>query len=476
MIDKLIAEATDCDFKIELETKKPKSWLKSISAFANGIGGTLFFGVDNNGIPVGLVDMQKDAELISRLIKERIDPIPQFVLEPYSINSSIKILVLTVQTGMNSPYYYSADGVRLAYIRLGNESVPAPAHILNEMILKGSNQTYDSLVTDFTKADYSFTLLEATYLQRTAVHLEPSDYVSFGLMNKAGKLTNAGALLSDQYIIRQSRLFCTRWNGLNKSSIFDDAVDDKEFEGGLLYLLNNGIEFIKNNSKVRWAKTADLRVEKPDYSDRAILEAIVNALIHRNYLILGSEVHIDIYDDRLEIYSPGGMFDGTMLNGSNIGRIESSRRNPVIADLFHRLKYMERRGSGLVKIQEETKKLFGYTETFAPKFISTHSEFTVILMNMNYNQQETGHVTGQGAGHVTGQDDLLEKLLDFCAVPRSRREMQEFAGLSGRDNFNKLYLIPLLSDGSLQMTIPEKPKSKNQKYVKRFKKTAICLK
>ena len=82
MIDEWIAEATECDFKVALEVRKPKSWLKSVSAFANGIGGTLFFGIDDNRNVVGLADAQADAEAISRLIKERITPYPNFILTP----------------------------------------------------------------------------------------------------------------------------------------------------------------------------------------------------------------------------------------------------------------------------------------------------------------------------------------------------------------------------------------------------------
>ena len=79
MIEQLIAEATECDFKVALEIKKPKSWLKSVSSFSNGIGGTLFFGISDDRKPIGLSDVQKDAEAISRLIKERITPLPQFI-------------------------------------------------------------------------------------------------------------------------------------------------------------------------------------------------------------------------------------------------------------------------------------------------------------------------------------------------------------------------------------------------------------
>ncbi len=149
--------------------------------------------------------------------------------------------------------------------------------------------------------------------------------------------------------------------------------------------MKSGSEFIRNNSKVRFVKEAQYRVDKPDYAERAVTEALVNALIHRDYIVLGSEIHIDMFDDRVEITSPGGMFGGGSIQEYDIYSIRSMRRNPVIADLFHRMKYMERRGSGLCKIVSETEKLPGYTEAYKPEFSSTATDFRVILKNVNYN-------------------------------------------------------------------------------------------
>lgn len=171
---------------------------------------------------------------------------------------------------------------------------------------------------------------------------------------------------------------------MEKGSVFDDALDDKEFEGNLIYLFRSASDFIKNNSKVRFYKDVEYRVDKPDYTERAVTEALVNALIHRDYIVLGSEVHIDMYDDRLEISSPGGMFDGKAVQEHTIADIGSMRRNPVIADLFHRMKFMERRGSGLKKIISEIEKLPGYNESLKPIFYSDGSSFRVILKNVNY--------------------------------------------------------------------------------------------
>ena len=126
MILSLIAEATECDFKLALEKQKPISWLKSVSAFANGIGGTLFFGVDDDGNVIGLDNLQDDADFISRRIKDLITPMPEFTLTPHNDNGK-DVLTLVVKAGRNAPYYYSPDtGIKRAYVRIGSESVIAP--------------------------------------------------------------------------------------------------------------------------------------------------------------------------------------------------------------------------------------------------------------------------------------------------------------------------------------------------------------
>ena len=312
--------------------------------------------------------------------------------------------------------------------------------------------------------------MEATYRERTGNRFEPSDYISFGLADKNGCLTNAGKLLTDQHTVYNSRLFCTRWNGLEKGSIFDDALDDKEYEGNLIYLLQSGCEFIRNNSRVRFEKKARYRIDKPDFADRAVTEALVNALIHRDYIILGSEIHIDMYDDRVEIVSPGGMFEGPPIQECDIRSIRSVRRNPVIADLFHRMKYMERRGSGLKKIITETEKLPGYTEQLKPEFFSNASDFRVVLKNVNYIQ---GNCTPQIKLQVNLQDNpqdnlqvtVFNQILSFCMLPRSKKEITEFCGYKDTRSFTSHYIKPLLESGQLKMTLPEKPSSRNQKYV-----------
>ncbi|MDD2216203.1 MAG: ATP-binding protein [Eubacteriales bacterium] len=384
VIEDLIGETTECEKKEMLEETKPKSWLKSVSAFANGIGGTLIFGVTDNEELVGIADSKYVSERISEIIKTRMDPIPQVVLDICE-NEGREFVILKISPGVETPYYYVADGNRIAYVRVGNQSVPASAMDLKRLVLQGSNQTYDSLTSKYRYEKFAFTKLRSVYIKRVGKGLEECDFLSFGLMDTNGFLTNAGALLADDSPIRNSRLFCTRWYGLDKASGVMEAIDDKEFSGSLVSLLQSGEEFIINNSKKRWKKTSSGRIEMPDYPERAILECIVNALIHRDYLELGSEVHIDMYDDRLEVYSPGGMYDGSFVQNLDTDKIPSRRRNPIIADIFNRMNYMERRGSGFKKIKADYRSEVNYKEGLEPKFYSDHNSFWVTLYNLNYS-------------------------------------------------------------------------------------------
>lgn len=382
----IIGETTDYDKKLALEVKKPKSWCKSVSAFANGVGGTLIFGVSNDNEVRGLLDAEKDAEIISEQIKTRLDPIPEFHLSFYRTEDDKTLIFLNIRQGEETPYYYLSDGVMEAYVRLGNESVKADATELKRLVLRGKNSSYDALGTAYSVSDYAFSKLRERYKAWTGESLEDKELVSFGLVDDKGKLTNAGALLADDSPIRWSRIFCTRWNGLDKGGGIMDALDEAEYSGSLISLLNEGAAFIKRNMKTMWKKTANSRIDMPEYCERSYFEALVNALVHRDYLVNGSEVHIDMFDDRMVIYSPGGMPDGTLIQERVIDSIPSTRRNPVLADVFQRLGYMERKGSGLTKIINAYKNANNYDESKAPQFISSRVEFTVILKNLNYGE------------------------------------------------------------------------------------------
>ena len=146
------------------------------------------------------------------------------------------------------------------------------------------------------------------------------------------------------------------------------------------------MDFIKNYTMSGWVKMPNYRLNLPDYSDRAIFEGLVNHLIHRDYTVMGGEVHIDIYDDRVELVSPGAMLDGTQIQDRDIYNVPSIRRNPVIADMFTQLDYMEKRGSGLRKMRELTEKLPNFLPGKEPRYKTEASSFFTTFYNLNWGE------------------------------------------------------------------------------------------
>ena len=435
-LEQLIGEATEYDKKVMLEVKKPKSWLKSVSAFANGVGGVLIFGIADDDSVVGIDDVKKAMEVISEQIKVKMDPTPEVLLKAHLVDGK-EIVTLEVYRGEETPYYYVGEGNYTAYVRIGNESVMATATDLKRLVLRGKNRTYDSLVTDYSFDDYSFSKLKAAYYKKTKKSMEMKDFESFGIVDKNGMLTNAGALLADESPIYCSRLFCTRWNGIDKASGVIDALDDEEYMGSLILLLEEGMNFARRNSKKMWKKESDRRVEYPEYPERSIFEGLVNGLVHRDYLDMGSEVHIDIFDDRLEIYSPGGMYDGTLIQDRDIDNVPSKRRNPVVADIFSRLDYMERRGSGFKKIMQAYEVEPNYTEDKKPVFYSNATEFRVILKNLNFTDEvlnEKNEVLDEVLNEVldSGRTEMEIKVIKAILFsPRiKQKELAEQVGTS----------------------------------------------
>ncbi|MDO5846007.1 MAG: ATP-binding protein, partial [Methanocorpusculum sp.] len=350
---------------------------------------------------VGVSQIAAVAERARTLINARIEPPAPYEIETLEERGK-QFLLIHVEKGDFPPYYYAHEDRRAAYIRRGDESVRAPAHILNELILRGQHRRYDEMESPYSAQDVSFSLLRATYKYETGRDFIPErDLPSFGLLTPAGKVTYAGLLLADQPYLSQSQIFCTRWKGVSKGSVGTDTIDDKEFRGNIITLLSETEQFVLRNSRRRWKIVGMRREETVDYPMEAVREAIVNAIIHRDYFITGSEIHVDMYDDHLDITSPGGMSDGRQIQNLDIREVSSNRRNPVIADIFSRLGYAERRGSGLSRIRDS------FTDADSLRFSSDEAVFIVTMKNANAGLEgETALAEGDAAHE--GADTALE--------------------------------------------------------------------
>ena len=479
-LDKILnVECSTYDFKASVEKKKTKSWLKSISAFANTKGGSLFFGIDDSGNIIGLKHAQADAEFISQEITAHLDPIPEFELIPHKSEDNV-VLEVKVSEGRQTPYYYYLDGTRSAFIRIGNESVQASQHQLLSLVLKGTNSTFDAQKTSARRANNSFTILANTFVSRVGQPFDEKMLESMGLVTVDGLLTQAGVLFSDNCNAYNSKLVGTRWAGLTKT----DAINDHEYQGNLLLLLRAGVDFVNSNTNSGWVKLSDGRRNLPDYAERAVLEAIVNHLIHRDYTIVGGEVHIDIFDDRIEFNSPGGMFDGTLIQNRDISKVPSVRRNPILADVFTHLGYMEKRGSGLRKICDLSAQLDGYKAELRPEFMSEANVFYTTIKNVNYPSKDgirgvnrgssdankgsfgdhnTSLVDIYGTKKRVSKEDLWAKIQSFCDTWHTPEDIVVFTGKTSK--YIKETILPqMVKSGIIERLYPDTPNHPKQKY------------
>lgn len=164
------------------------------------------------------------------------------------------ILFVKVLSGNETPYYYIGDGIMQAFTRVGNESVAADSINMKRLVLRGNNSSFDALTSAYNLEDFAFTKLKERYKVWTGNSFTEKMYQSFGMVDNDGNLTNAGALLADAAPIHHSRLFCTRWNGLDKSVGMVDALDSVEYTGSLIKLLEEGMDFINKHNHTMWKK------------------------------------------------------------------------------------------------------------------------------------------------------------------------------------------------------------------------------
>lgn len=364
---------------IEWKESWQDKYLEWICGYANAQGGTLFIGIDDNGEVLGL-----DAKAVKKLMED----IPNKITAAFGITCDVnqrtknkkKYIQIVVKKSklplnLHGRYYY----------RTGSVKKEITGFELTEFIIKSTGTSYDAMISDIDRSKLSFEAFSKRYVKATNNDIDlNNDLVSFKLMLEDGQMTNAGVLFADQWNIHHSRVFCTRWNALDKADTVQDALDDAEYTGSLLNLFDDSMSFIKKNTKKGWRKEKDQRIELPDYPERALEEGLVNALIHRSYLQTGAHSQIDIYDDRLVITNPGGMYDGSEVQNLDLRHVPSKLRNPILADVFGRLRLMERRGSGFKKILDAYESEERYTKELKPEFYTDGYNFFLTLWNLNY--------------------------------------------------------------------------------------------
>jgi ATP-dependent DNA helicase RecG len=351
---------------IELKEIYTPDLKKEVVAFANTNGGTIYIGVQDNGEITGLDNVDFVMQQISNDLRDSIRPDVSIFTNIERVQKDNKnIIKLTVHQGTKKPYYLSDKGLKPSgvYVRSGTTAAPASEDAIRTMIKMTDGDSFEnnrSLIQELT-----FTSLNKEMALRQ-LEFSNVQMKNLGILSQDDIYTNMGLLVSDQ--CKHSIKFAV-FQGTDKL-VFKDR---KELTGSLFDQLTDAFKTIDFYNSTKATFHDLLRTDERDYPEDAVREALLNAVAHREYAFSGSTI-INLYSDRLEIISLGGLVSGMSLEAAMMGA--SQTRNEKLASLFYRMKLIEAYGTGISKIISCYKGL-----PVQPKFENVEGAFRVILPN-----------------------------------------------------------------------------------------------
>ena len=449
----------------------PRRLYDTLSAFSNqDSGGVILFGLDESKDfeIAGVYDLQDLQKKVTEQCNQMIPPVRAVFTTAEMDGKYLCAAEIPSVDITERPCYYSGSGrSKGAYIRVGDADLPMTDYEIYNYEAFRRHQHDDERAVD--RADIA--LLDADQLQDYLMRmrrerpgfsrLSQDEAYEMLAITRDGKPTLAAILnfaLYPQGYFPQLAITAIVVPGREIGEVSPSAerfVNNKRIEGTLQMMLSESITFCLRNMKVRTVidSSTGERKDIPEYPVEAVREAVLNALIHRDYshFTEGTPIQINFFTDRLEIHSPGGLYG--RMTVEDLGKARPDLRNPALAAMSEFLLHTENRYSGIPTIRREMTAL-GLPE---PVFVNQRNEFIVIL----YNRTLTV-CPDTKPGQVPETDD--EGLLDYCKTPRSRQEIADFLGIHTIYYVTRQYIQPLLDSGKLKMTIPERPKSRNQKY------------
>ena len=446
----------------------PQRLYDTLSSFSNQLGGgVIIFGIDqeNNYDICGVYDPQDLQVKVTEQAKQ-MEPVvrPLFTVAQINGKTIVGAEISECDVYEKPCYYRGAGKMRGSYVRVGESDQPMTEYeiysyeVYRRKIQDELRTVPDGIGANLNDVQVKLFLSKIRALKPNFVNLSDEDALTLCGLFKNGNPTLAGIMLFGLYPQANFPGFditAVVVPGYQMGNLADDGarfIDNKRIDGTLPELLEDAMAFVNRNIKVRTIiDEKGKRADKTEYPLKAIREIILNALIHRDYSIHteSSPIRILFFTDRLEVENPGGLYGRLTIN--ELGKVGADTRNPAIASAFEILIDTENRFSGIPTIRHEMET----AGLPAPKFDSSRGVFRVTLYNGN-NVSVTKNV-------ATG-NDIESKLIAFCSVPKTRAELSELLQVSSVSYMIEKYITPLLESGKLKMTIPDKPKSRNQKY------------
>lgn len=357
---------------VELKVIVVEDIKKEIIAFANCEGGKLYIGVQDDKTVSGLDNPDETALQISNMIRDAIKPdLTMFLHYETLVIDGKKIVAVDIQQGTERPYYIAKKGLRPegVYVRQGYSSVPATNTVIRRMIKETDGDYFEEMRS--LEQNLTFESAKKIFAERN-VKFGPAQMKTLGIVTQDGVYTNLGLLLSDQCVhtIKAAVFQGTKQN---------EFKDRKEFSGSLFQQMDEVYDFIDFRNQTHSTFDKLYRIDRRDYPETAVREALLNLLVHREYSFSAS-TFISIYTDRIEFTSIGGLVNGVSLKDITMGI--SVCRNTKLANVFYRLELIEAYGTGIIKIMD------AYEGTgMTPQIETSDNAFKIILPNLNASSE-----------------------------------------------------------------------------------------
>lgn len=454
------------------ETACPKRLYDTLSSFSNqDEGGIIIFGVDeaHDYAEVGVYDAQ---DIQTRINEQCLQMVPAVRPLITIAEQNGKVFVSAEIPGMDlagRPCYYHGKGrLKGAYTRIGTSDEPMTEYEIYSY--EAYRKKYQDDVRPVYRAVVSVLRKEllAQYIQQlkegkpNISAMQDEDIYELMSITREGVVTLTASILFSPYPQAYFPQLCiiavvipgAAMGETEKSG--ERFLDNARIEGNIMEQLKGALDFVQKNMRIKTVIRPDTgrREDRTDYPIIAVREAILNALVHRDYSIHteGMPIQLLMFEDRMEIHNPGGIYG--RIRADQLGKVQPDTRNPVLAGALELLKVTENRYSGIPTIRMEMHKY----DLPEPEFIDERGHFVVKFYKAS--KQKISEV--RTAAH-TRETELLE----FCKMPRSRQELCAFLGLSSMAYAIRRHILPLVDQGKLLLTIPNKPRSSKQRYYSR---------
>lgn len=397
--------------QVEFKAQLSEEIYKEVVAFANTGGGVLYLGVDDEGQPVGLEDVDHVYTRLTNGIRDAIQPdVTMFI--HYTLQED-RVIRVEVAEGSSKPYYLRSKGLKPSgvYVRQGASSAPASPDLIRRMIKDSDGDTFESMRS--LRQDLTFQGAEEAFA-RQGVEFGPDKFAALGLRSlHDGQFTNLALLLSDQcqHTVKIA-VFAD-----DSRTVFQDA---KEFGGSLFRQLEDAYSYLLLCNRTAATFQGLQRVENPDYPEEALREGLLNAMVHRDFSFSGSII-INVSGSAMEFISLGGLLPGLSVEDIRSGISQPRNRN--LAEIFHRLKLIESYGTGIRRIY----KLYEGCP-IQPQIQLSPNVFKLVLPNRNKALDGNPQEESSGVVKITPQ---MKMVLDYLREygEMGDQELQDLLGV-----------------------------------------------